>query len=110
MVDEVETAEFLDAGGDGGSPEGFVIGLDESVDDLTRLFPADEWDDYEFGIVHGAVFAAVYHMIRADADRKGIFDTLEGIVANEVIREFADKHGVHAPVEVGVKVDATLVE
>jgi hypothetical protein len=66
-------------------------------DDLSRLFPADEWDDYELGIVHGAVLAAVYHMIRADADREAIFDTLEEIVANDVIREYADKHGVYAP-------------
>ncbi len=59
-------------------------------DDLSRLFPAEEWDDYELGIVHGAVLAAVYHVIRADADREAIFDTLEEIVANDVIREYAD--------------------
>ena len=79
-------------------------------DDLSRLFPADEWDGYELGIVHGAVLAAVYHMIRADADREAIFDILEEIVANDVIREYADKHGVYAPVEVGVEVTVPPVE
>jgi len=44
-------------------------------------------------------------MTRADADRETIFDTLKEIIANDVIREYADKHGVYAPVEVGVEVD-----
>lgn len=79
-------------------------------DDLSRLFPTDEWDDYELGIVHGAVLAAVYHMIRTDADREAIFDTLEEIVANDVIREYADNHGVYAPAEVGVEVNVPPVE
>ena len=79
-------------------------------DDLTQLFPADEWDGYELGIVHGAVLTAVYHMIRADADREVIFDTLEDMVANDVIREYADENGVFAPVEVGVEVDVPPVE
>ena len=74
-------------------------------DDLGRLFPADEWERYELDIVQRAVLAAVYHMIRAEADREVIFDTLEDMVANDVIREYADKHGVYAPVEVGVEVD-----
>jgi len=79
-------------------------------DDLTQLFPSDEWDGYELGIVHGAVLTAVYHMIRADADREVIFETLEDMVANDVIREYADEHGVFAPVEVGVEVDVPPVE
>ncbi len=79
-------------------------------DDLSRLFPSDEWNDYELSIVHGSMLAAVYHMIRAEADREEIFDTLEEIVANDVIREYADKHGVYAPVEVGVEVDVPPLE
>ncbi|SDY98424.1 hypothetical protein SAMN05216564_1246 [Halopenitus persicus] len=79
--------------------------------DLSRLFPADEWDDYELGIVHGAVLAAVYHMIRAEADREEIFNTLEAVVANDVIREYAEKHGVYAPEgEVGVEIGIPPVE
>jgi len=74
-------------------------------DDLSRLFPSDEWDVVDRRIIHGAVLAAVYHMIRAEADREEIFDTLEDMVANDVIRDYADKHGVYAPVEVGVEVD-----
>ena len=79
-------------------------------DDLSRLFPSDEWGVVDRRIIHGAVLAAVYHMIRAEADREEIFDTLEEIVANDVIREYADKHGVYAPVEVGVEVDVPPLE
>jgi len=84
--------------------------LELEDEDLTQLFPSDEWDDYELGIVHGAVLAAVYHMIRAEADREVIFENLEEIVANDVIREYADKHGVYAPVEVDVAVDVPPIE
>jgi hypothetical protein len=79
-------------------------------DDLSRLFPSDEWDVVDRRIIHGAVLAAVYNMIRAEADREEIFDTLEEIVANDVIREYADKHDVYAPVEVGVEVDVPPLE
>ena len=80
-------------------------------DDLSRLFPSDDWDDYELEIAHGAVLAAVYHMIRADTDREGIFDTLEEIVANDIIREYADKHGVYVPRDqLGIAVEVPPVE
>ena len=71
-------------------------------DDLSRLVPADEWDDYELGIVHGAVLAAVYHMIRADADREEVTNILAEIIVNDVVREYAEKHGVYAPLHGGV--------
>jgi len=78
-------------------------------EDLTQLFPSDEWDDYERRIVHNAVLAAVYHMIRAEDDREEIFDTLEEIVANDVVREYAEKHGVYAP-QVSIALEAPPVE
>ena len=79
-------------------------------EDLTHLFPSEDWNDYELDIVRGAVLAAVYHMIRAEADREEIFDTLEEMVANDVVREYAEKHGVYAPVDVDVTVDVPPVE
>jgi hypothetical protein len=72
-------------------------------DDLTRLFPADEWNDYELGIVHGALLAAVYHMVRAESEREEVMDILGEIIVNDVIREYAEKHGVYAPLHGGVK-------
>ena len=65
--------------------------------DLSGLFPADEWDADELGIVHGAVLAAVYHMIRAESEREEVTNILAEIIANDVIREYAEKHGVYAP-------------
>lgn len=79
-------------------------------DDLGRLFPSNKWERYELDIVQRAVLAAVYHMIRAEADREVVFDTLEDMAANDVIREYADKHGVYAPVEISVEVDVPPVE
>ena len=80
-------------------------------DDLSRLFPSDEWDVVDRRIIHGAVLASVYHMIRAEADREEIFNTLEAVVANDVIREYAEKHGVYAPEgEVGVEIGVPPVE
>jgi len=73
--------------------------------DLTQLFPSDEWDEYELGIVHGAVFAAVYHMMRAESDREPIIQNFEDMVENDVIREYAEKHGVYPPEGVEVSVD-----
>lgn len=64
--------------------------------DLTQLFPSDEWDDYELEIVHGAVLAAVYHMIRAESDREPIIENFASMVENDIIREYAEKHGVFA--------------
>jgi hypothetical protein len=65
--------------------------------DLGGLFPADKWDADELGIVHGAVLAAVYHMIRAESEREEVTNILAEIIANDVIREYAEKHGVYAP-------------
>jgi hypothetical protein len=45
-----------------------------------------------------------------EGDREAVFDTLEEIVANDVVREYADKHGVYAPAEVGVEVNVPPVE
>ena len=73
--------------------------------DLSQLFPSDEWDEYERGIVYGAVFAAVYHMMRAEDGREPIIENFEDMVANDVIREYAEDHGVFAPVEVNVEID-----
>lgn len=73
--------------------------------DLTQLFPSDEWDKVDRGIVHGAVFAAVYHMMRAERDREPIVRDFEDMVENDVIREYAEKHGVYPPEGVEVSVD-----
>lgn len=72
-------------------------------EDLTRLFPSDEWDSYELDIVHGAVLAAVYHMIRAESDRDTVTNILGEIIVNDVIREYAEEHGVYAPLHGGIK-------
>ena len=71
--------------------------------DLGGLFPADEWDTDELGIVHGAVLAAVYHMIRAESEREEVTNILAEMIANDVIREYAEKHGVYAPLHGGMK-------
>ncbi|MWV41191.1 hypothetical protein [Natrialba sp. INN-245] len=85
--------------------------LELEDEDLSRLFPSDEWDVVDRRIIHGAVLASVYHMIRAEADREEIFNTLEAVVANDVIREYAEKHGVYAPEgEVGVEIGVPPVE
>ncbi|MFP4217474.1 MAG: hypothetical protein ACLFR6_01305 [Salinarchaeum sp.] len=52
-------------------------------DNLGRLFPFDEWDTDELGIVHGAVLAAVYHMIRAESEREEVTNILTEITVNE---------------------------
>ena len=72
-------------------------------EDLTRLFPSDEWNDYELDIVHGAVLAAVYHMIRAESSRDTVTNILGEIIVNDVIREYAEEHGVYAPLHGGIK-------
>ena len=72
-------------------------------EDLTKLFPSDEWNDYELDIVHGAVLAAVYHMIRAESDRDTVTNILGEIIVNDVIREYAEEHGVYAPLHGGMK-------
>jgi len=72
-------------------------------EDLTRLFPSDEWNDYEIDIVHGAVLAAVYHMIRAESGRDTVTNILGEILVNDVIREYAEDHGVYAPLHGGIK-------
>jgi len=72
-------------------------------EDLTRLFPSDEWNDYEIDIVHGAVLAAVYHMIRAESGRDTVTNILGEILVNDVIREYAEEHGVYAPLHGGIK-------
>jgi hypothetical protein len=72
-------------------------------EDLTRLFPSDEWNDYELDIVHGAVLAAVYHMTRAESDRETVTNILGEIIVNDVIREYAEEHGVYAPLHGGIK-------
>lgn len=72
-------------------------------DDLSRLFPADEWDDYELEIVHGAVLAAVYHMIRAESEREEVTNILGEVLVNDVIREYAEEHGVYPPLHGGIE-------
>ena len=57
------------------------------------MFPSDEWNDYGIDIVHGAVLAAVYHMIRAESDRDTVTNILGEILVNDVIREYAEEHG-----------------
>lgn len=79
-------------------------------DDFRNLFPSDKLEGYDLGIVHGSVLTAVYHMIRADGDREDIFETLRHIITNDVIREYADKHGVYAPAKVKVEIDSPSVE
>lgn len=64
---------------------------------MTRLFPSEEWDSYELDIVHGAMLAAVYHMIRAESEREEVTNILGEIIINDVIREYAEEHGVYAP-------------
>jgi hypothetical protein len=62
-------------------------------EDLTRLFPSDEWNDYELDMVHGAVLAAVYDIIRAESDRDTVTNILGEIIVNDVIREYAKETG-----------------
>ena len=45
----------------------------------------------------GAVLAAVYHVIRAESDREEVTNILGEIIVNDVIREYAEKHGVYTP-------------
>ena len=79
----------------------YILRLEQ--EDLTRLFPSDEWNDYELDIVHGAVLAAVYHMIRAESDQNTVTNILAEIIVNDVIREYAEEHGVYAPLHGGIK-------
>lgn len=79
----------------------YLLLLEE--DDLSRLFPADEWDVVDRQIVHGAVLAAVYHMIRAESEREEVTNILGEVIVNDVIREYAEEHGVYAPLHGGVE-------
>ena len=72
-------------------------------EDLTRLFPSGEWDVDELGIVHGAMLAAVYHMIRAESEREEVTNILGEIIVNDVTREYAEEHGVYAPLHGGIQ-------
>lgn len=65
-------------------------------EDLTKLFPSDEVDGYELDIIHGAVLGAVYHMIRAESDREAALKHFGSMVENDIIREYAENHGVYA--------------
>lgn len=76
----------------------------ESVD-MGRLFPSDEWDKVDRGIVYGALLAAVYHLLRTEQEREEIFDTLGVILKNEVIREYAEDYGVFPNQGITLSVD-----
>jgi len=78
-------------------------------EDLSLLFPSDRFDGYERGIVHGSVLAAVYNMIRADTDREEVLNILGELVANDIVREYAEEHGVYAS-NVSVEVDVPPAE
>jgi len=78
--------------------------------DLTNLFPNEEWADYELELVHGSVLAAVYHMIRAENSREWVIESLGEMLVNDVIREYAEGHGVYAPAEFDGSIDVPPAE
>ena len=86
----------------------YLLLLDD--DDVSRLFDGDELDEYEVREVHGSLMAAVYHLIRAEADREDILAMLNVLVANDVTREYAEEHGVYPPVEDAIAFDVPPVE
>lgn len=67
------------------------------------MFSSDEWNDYELDVIHGAVLAAVFHMIRAESDRDTVTNILGEIIVNGVIQEYAEEHGVYAPLPGGIQ-------
>lgn len=47
--------------------------------------------------------AAVYHVICVESEREEVTNILDEIIVNDVIREYAEEHGVYAPLHESVE-------
>lgn len=73
--------------------------------DVERFYSGDDWDSQDTGVLYHGLNAAMYHLTAIRDGREAVFDTVQNIAANDILREYAEEHGVFAPVEIITDID-----